>query len=528
MTKNDFMIRGLQDNIAGYDGFALYGAGFVSRLLMEKLAEENTIPLYCLVSHRDGNPEEIGDINIYSLDQKKEELCGKRILVIIAVSYRYETAIKKLLEQAGIVDSIPISEYCCDFTMFKELYMEKDFKWYLSRIKSWYFERNGTVLDDSRLLENREEGQNEIVFVVNHPSPRALKIITTLKDNGKKITVLVDKKAVKNPGYSLWCECLEKLGICHYYNWIEELMFLLLGKKGAIIHVFSTWANINITYILIKMQSYTGKIVVDEYDIVNGYYVGIDEETLQLEKYCLEQASGVCHRDFSLEHLTDFLKFDIKGKTLRFFDYCFGGKEYGSTKPREGELSLCYAGGVVTEEDYADCPFAFSMDFIEMCEKNRCHLHVYPSCWNEVRYGNYIKKSGESKYFHFHKPIMYEKLFEELSQYDYGVLPTKDDIWEYEVSGYNTKYKYIYAATNKLFDYLDAGLPIVSAQPLKMAEYLEKTGALINWTKGQYDFHYLRSEKANMRIKAVKIREELRIGNHIGELLEFYEALVCG
>lgn len=525
MTKNDFLIRGLLNKISDYNGFVLYGAGYISQLLKEKLAEENIKPLYCVVTGKDGNPEKSGETNVYSFQEKKSELCSKRILIVIAVSYPYEREIRNLLNQEGIVNYISVSEYCCDFAMFKELYIEKDLKWYLSRIKKWQYEHYETVLDDSCLLESREENPAEIVLVVNHPSPRALKIIKALMERGEKITVLVDKKTVKEPVYSLWCEDLEKLGICYYYNWIEELFFLLLKKRKAVIHVFSTWGNICITYILLKLQNENHKVIVDEYDIVNGYYTEVDENTLRLEKYCLEHASGICYRDFSLEYLTDYLDFNVRGKTIRFFDYCFGKDSHGALEENKGELSLCYAGGVVTEEDYVDCPFAFSMEFIETCEKNRCHLHIYPTCWDEVRYGKLIKKAEGSNYFHFHKPVMYEGLFQELSQYDYGIILTRDDIWEKEVSGYNTKYKYIYAATNKLFDYLDAGLPIISAEPKKMAEYLEDMGVLINWTNGQFDFNHLMAVRKSMRQKTAKIREELWVGNHIGKLVDFYESL---
>ena len=119
----------------------------------------------------------------------------------------------------------------------------------------------------------------------------------------------------------------------------------------------------------------------------------------------------------------------------------------------------------------------------------------------------------------------YDKLVNELSQYDYGIVPTKDNVWEKEFSGYNTKYKYIYAATNKYFDYLDAGLPIIAGLPLKMVECLEKKGVLINWKNGQYDFEYLRKMKDKMKSNVMMVKEELRIGRHINKLLDFYESI---
>ena len=68
-------------------------------------------------------------------------------------------------------------------------------------------------------------------------------------------------------------------------------------------------------------------------------------------------------------------------------------------------------------------------------------------------------------------------------------------------------------------------MPIISAEPKKMAEYLEDMGVLINWTNGQFDFNHLMAVRKSMRQKTAKIREELWVGNHIGKLVDFYESL---
>ena len=129
------------------------------------------------------------------------------------------------------------------------------------------------------------------------------------------------------------------------------------------------------------------------------------------------------------------------------------------------------------------------------------------------------------KYFHFHKTVPYEKLLNEIAQYDYGMIPASDDMWDKECSGYNTKYKYIYAATNKFFDYMEAGLPIIAAFPLKMAQCLEKIGVLINWTNGEYDFQYLLKMKAIMHDRVLKEREKFKIEHQINRLIEFYDLI---
>ncbi len=520
MEKNNFMIRKLKNILSGYDGLILYGAGYAAKNLIEILEEEDIVPSYCVVTSLAGNPKKIGILNVYSFEQKVKELLKKNILVIVAVSGSHEKKIMDLLNQAGIKNKVPLSEFWCNFSLFREMYLEKSFEWYLDRVKDWYYEHNGFTLENSILQNNKEERMSRVIFVLNHPSPRAVKIIRALKNNGKQITVLLNENLVDDEAYSLWCNYLREICTCHYYSEIEQLIFLLLKHKGMVVHVFSTPWNIYIPYLLVKMQSHIGKIVFDEYDIANGFYVGMDKNILQLERYCLENANGICYREFSLEYLTDSLKFNIKGKTIRFFDYCFGD-EQNNVVDKTGELSMCYVGGLVRPES----PAFLSLDFIEMCEQSKCHLHVYPLKRDEIQYREYLEKEKESKYFHVHKPIAYEKLIYELSQYDYGVMPTRDDIWDMEGDTFNTKYKYIYAACNKFFDYIDAALPIIAACPLKMIEYLEDMGVLIPWTNGQYNFDFLMTERKNMKRKVIEAREILRIENHVGKLIEFYESL---
>ncbi len=333
-------------------------------------------------------------------------------------------------------------------------------------------------------------------------------------------------RKVKEYAGKKFCSSLLKIDIKYYfYTKIEELMFLILQNKGAVIHIFADAGNMYSAYILIKFQCYIGKVVFENYDIVNGFYTKLDNDILMLEQHCLENAAGVCYREYSLSFLTDILGIHIQGKTIRFWDYCSDEIYNYVNNNKESGLSLCYVGGVITEEEYPDCPFGGFLQFAEQCEKNKCHLHVYPSLWDEKRYKAYIQKDKESAYFHFHKTVDYDELIYEISQHDYGITLTKDSIWEEEKSGYNTRHKYIYAGTNKYFDYLDAGLPIIAGLPLKMIQYLEERGVLINWTNGQYDFEYLKKNLEKMRHNVRQIKQELSVGNHINELLDFYDAL---
>ena len=530
--KYNIMLNAMFREIARYEKFVLYGAGSMARKLLKIFKKKGLCPLYCVVTKKDKDLDRLEDVQVYNLHEKIKELQERKMLVIVSVSELYEQEIVELLHSREVNQVIMLSQYEClpisfNTDSFQKTYKDKDFTWYLSRIKAWYFEENNVESDALPLLQNTADNRSRILFVIENFSPRVIKIVRALKKIGKEPVILINQQ--KTTG-AMWEKFHVALGIdggCNIYKSIEELLFYCLKNAGSVIHVFSNPWDPYAAYILVSLRKQLGRVVFDQYDIANGFYTIFSEEQLEIEKYCLENADGVCYREFSLEYLTDALHFHIKGKTLRFFDYCSSTCDM-SKKNENYELSLCYAGGVLTEKqmtEYKDCVFCGFMELADRCEENKCHLHIYPSSYDKEGYKMYIEKDKKSEYFHFHETVSYNELISEITQYDYGITPTGDDVWEKEESGYNTKEKYIYSATNKYFDYLDAGLPIIAAIPLKFAEFLEEKGVLIKWTNGQYDFAYLRSMKNEYKNRIAKVREELHMDNYIKELTAFYESL---
>ena len=528
MYTSNVRVNKLYKEVSSCDKFVLYGAGHIARVLVAALDKMKLKPLYCVVTNMKSNPESVGNVSVYGLSDKVSELCEKNVLVVVAVSDLYEKEIVHILHSKGINNVALASDYFWNSLgerTFYDIYMEKDFEWYVDRIEEWYLDLHGLRQDIPDITSEKKVKKGRILFVVNNLSPRVIKIAKALKKCGKEVIIFQDV-GMKDSYWMKFNSSLQEENIANiYYTCIEELIYGLIQNKGEVIHIFSNGWNPYTSYIVIKFRAYLGKVVFENYDILNGFYANQDEDKLRLERYCLENATGVCYREFSLEYLTEILGFQFHGKCLRFFDYCTDSKLVEKTNDKREELSLCYAGGVETGEDWHDCPHGGFIELAEMCEENKWHLHVYPSAWDEKVYARFIKKDAESRYFHFHKTVDYDVLVNELSQCDYGIVPTRDDVWEKEISGSYTRYKYIYAGTNKFFDYLDAGLPIIAGLPLKFVEYLEEKGVLINWTDGQYNFDYLLEMESSMRKNVMELKEQLSIQKHICELIDFYESI---
>lgn len=186
------------------------------------------------------------------------------------------------------------------------------------------------------------------------------------------------------------------------------------------------------------------------------------------------------------------------------------------------KLSLCYVGGVVTrnDEEYRGI-YEYFCEIIRLCEINKCYFHAYPVIWDEKKYKEYLELEEKNKYFHFHRPIVYERLRYELLKYDFGI--------QIAEKGYHNELykneKNIYGVANHLFDYLDAGLPIIGTVPANIISYLKNEEVVLMWNIEQYDFDYLLSVKTNMREKVYKLREKLKISNNIDKLIEFYDSI---
>ena len=170
MGKNEFKIRKLRDKLSAYEGFVLYGAGYLSRLFMDESAEDKITPFYCVVTKREDNPIEVNGISVYTLEQKEEELRQRNILIVVAVTYPLETEIIHFLHKKGIANVAAISE--CRWNpfgkTFRELYLDKDFNWYVPRIKDWYYEQNGEELDIFSLIHNKNGEENTVLFVIEN------------------------------------------------------------------------------------------------------------------------------------------------------------------------------------------------------------------------------------------------------------------------------------------------------------------------------------------------------------------------
>lgn len=404
----------------------------------------------------------------------------------------------------------------------------KIIKWFYLRILNTLLYLRLFFAQFARTNKNKDERQ--IVFYAHILKPRMLKMAKGLKAQGYSVVLLCNgtesNRKIASENASLFteidCSCNSKKVLLTINKFLKF--------NPAAYHCFTEMDAFKLSYYLVKFKKYIGKIVVDEYDVYNGMYKGCleadNQELVFWEKYSLENADGICSRGYEIEYLTKKLQYNLKGRILYFFDYCFDKEVKTKTEKKENDfLSICYVGGLATEKEYPNCSAACLLEIADLCELNSCHLHVYPSGWDENIFAEYIEKDKNTSFFHFHKPLQWERLIDEISQYDYGIHLIKQDYKEKETDGYYLRAKYTYAAVNKYFDYLEASLPSIGMIPERIFLLFENLGVGVRSAADTLDFKYLKENRSRLKENVERAINELSLSKHVPELIDFYKKL---
>lgn len=182
-------------------------------------------------------------------------------------------------------------------------------------------------------------------------------------------------------------------------------------------------------------------------------------------------------------------------------------KEYLKEKEkiRFGKISVAYAGGFHNSNDL-NRRISWEDVFLNIASQG-IHLHIYPTNEIDLQHDNII----------IHKVLPSGELVKEISEYCYGI---HLDFFSDKVSD-----EFIKTTTgNKVFTYLEAGLPVIINEEMKfMAEFvrINKCGVVIK----EKDISNLRKilEKQNyeeLLENVEKTRQKFKMSNQIKNLIK--------
>ena len=147
--------------------------------------------MYCVVTSLENNERKLDNIDVYDLNEKLQELKKRKIAIVVSVTQKYENEIYELLRKNNITNVLLASHYfwtTLNKETFDAIYRDKDFNWYFTRIREWYWKKYDKELN--AFLFSKQENTNNIILVVENFAPRVLKISKSLQEQGKNVMVL--------------------------------------------------------------------------------------------------------------------------------------------------------------------------------------------------------------------------------------------------------------------------------------------------------------------------------------------------
>jgi len=247
---------------------------------------------------------------------------------------------------------------------------------------------------------------------------------------------------------------------------------------------------------------------------------------LPVERNCLLLSRGIVAH--SLEPNIAIRKYaaGIKPPAIFFPLYCDNDKFLNNDKKLDaGDIHIVYAGGVAgSHRDKAHYGSIQFHELIKVLDVQHVHFHIYPSPSNiRADYDEYEQLAKTTEYFHFHSPVSQEAIAAELNKYHFGILPF------FSTDSNQSKEKYKYATSLKLFNYIEAGIPILVSEDLVYQSWIVSrydAGIII----GQEDLSgirkvILRQDYRKMVADLIKRREEISLKVHVPRLLKFYREI---
>jgi hypothetical protein len=364
-----------------------------------------------------------------------------------------------------------------------------------------------------------------IVFVGESLPPRISRLAKWIKRSGQFRIVLCAHRIhfVKQFAGEEWDQVFLYRNKYHLRRIVRQF------SGAALIHAYAPKSY----YPDLVRQWVKRPFIIDYQDVYASYYGENPEmrwlqKELPHEKNCLTLSQGIVAH--SLEPNIVLRKYGAKKPATLFFPlYCDNDVFMASPRKLDTrDIHFVYAGGVAgsfrNKQHFGSIQFH---DLIKTLSAQQIHFHIYPSPANfKGDLDEYKAIAAENPWFHFHEPVDQDKLHTELAKYHFGIIPffKKDAGLSLE----KTKY----ATALKLFNYIEAGLPVIVARDVYYQSWIAEryhAGIAIQAD----DIATIRQKVEGIDYEKliaslIEQREKISLKRHIPRLIAFYEGVIKG
>ncbi len=370
-----------------------------------------------------------------------------------------------------------------------------------------------------------ETGNKKVIlFLSVFPRVDMAKKADALLKTGKYRTILLCAKTYTGDVLDYMNEFYEE--IYQFTSWPELLCYLIELTPDVIIS--RTRDQIATLAVIFG----NAPVIINLYDMLTG--VKTDNMlAVEAERFCFMYAAGVMHKSRP-NAIDKYVRpfYTVKAPVLHFYPFCweryFAPGNIKKLSEDDGIPRLVYTGIVTLSNT---CQSAKGHDYlvplIEAITNQNMYCHIYYNPETGVRddyYREYFDLAEKNPYFIFHSPLPSDKLNLAIAQYDYGFII-------HDIRGTRTnEIECDISTANKVFTYLEAGLPIIAGNTFKaVADFVEehKIGIVVD----PADISVLSKTLQSLDYKELKrnvmsVRNSLSINNNIYKLDHFIESVL--
>jgi len=368
-----------------------------------------------------------------------------------------------------------------------------------------------------------------VVLVADLAGSRVCKIGYGLKLSGWRVILLHRGEPWSQPA-----KCFSQT--CRYRSPIGAVLLAARFNPVAY-HVFSSW-DFEVASLFVRHKP--GRIVFDDYDVLSGVVQdGLSRRLLYQiaqERACLENADGICCRNLLTQVPKRQLGYRYKGKRILLVDCCWDDEPRALSERdnHPGEFHIVNTTYVPLQTDGDVETHMHELGGLVVgliaqgATARNFHFHLYtpPNVWSgaeEKVVSTNVESADARLFIHVHHPVPPDELGRECARYDAGLYHHRIPLntWAYNQGAHR------FAMGNKIFDYLDAGLPVIISDTKFPVFVLRRFGVDICVDNGGSDRAraYLQRPSPDLRRAALRARSSLAVVKHVPRLGLFYESL---